>query len=91
STSNLNREGFFRLNVGLDKDAFNSMFEGITDKKGLEAYMNLGIDFTKEDVILPHPTYGALYWICVVNPSNQTFDLLKNHLEISFRKILNKN
>ena len=91
STSNLNRERFFRLNVGLDKETFNSMFGGITDKKGLEAYLNLGIDFTKEDVILPHPTYGALYWVCVVNPSNKTFELLKKFLKISFNKISKKD
>ena len=33
NTSNLNREGFYRLNVGLDKDTFMPMFEGLTDKK----------------------------------------------------------
>lgn len=91
STSNLNREGFFRLNIGLDKETFNSMFGGITDKKGFEAYLNLGIDFTKKDVILPHPTYGAMYWICVVNPSNKTFELLKKYMELSFNKISKKN
>jgi len=87
NTSNLNREGFFRLNIGLDKEKFNSMFGGITDKKGFEAYLNLGIDFTKEDLILPHPTYGAMYWICVVNPSNKTFELLKKYLNLSYNKI----
>ena len=60
STSNLNREGFFRINIGLDKETFNSRFGGMTNKKGFDAYLNLGIDFTQEDVILPHPTYGAM-------------------------------
>jgi hypothetical protein len=91
STSDLNREGFFRLNIGLDKETFNSMFGGMTDDKGFEAYMNLGIDFTKEDVILPHPTYGAMYWICVVNPSGNTFESLKRYLELSFNKISKKS
>jgi hypothetical protein len=91
STSDLNRAGFFRLNIGLDKETFNSMFGGMTDQKGFEAYMNLGIDFTKEDIVMPHPTYGALYWICIVNPSNKTFESLKEHLELSFNKISGKN
>jgi Family of unknown function (DUF6194) len=87
STSNLNREGFYRINVGLDKDTFNSMFGGLTDKKGFEAYMNLGIDFTKEDTIMPHPTYGAMYWVCVVNPSDETFKTLKKFIELSYHTV----
>ena len=63
----------------------------MTDNKGFEAYLNLGIDFTKEDVLLPHPTYGAMYWICVVNPSSKTFELLKKYLGLSFNKISKKN
>lgn len=90
STSNLNREGFFRLNVGLDGETFNSMFGGLTSEKGLEAYLNLGIDFTKEDTILPHPTYGAMYWVCVVNPSKETFESVKEYLALSYNKVSKK-
>lgn len=65
STSNLNREGFFRLNIGLDKKTFDSMFNGITDKKGFEAYLDIGIDFTKEDtryylIQLTEPCIGSV-------------------------------
>jgi hypothetical protein len=91
STSNLNREGFYRLNVGLDKETFVSMFKGLTNEKGFEAYLNLGIDFTKEDTLLPHPTYGAMHWVCVVNPSKETFQKwLKKYLEVSYHKISKK-
>lgn len=86
--SNLNREGFFRLNIGLDKETFMPLFGGLTEKKGLESFMDVGIDFTVEDTLLPHPTYGSLYWVCVVNPSEKTFDGLKEYLEISYNKIV---
>lgn len=88
--SNLNREGFFRLNIGVDKDTFMPLFGGLTDKKGLEAYMDVGIDFTAEDTLMPHPTYGSLYWVCVVNPSSKTFETLKKYLEISYKNISKK-
>ncbi|WP_207421549.1 DUF6194 family protein [Desertivirga brevis] len=88
STSNLNREGFYRLNVGLDKETFMALFSDLTDKKGFEAYLNLGIDFTKEDTIFPHPAYGAMYWVCVVNPSKETFEkALKGYLKLSYNKV----
>ena len=85
--SNLNRNDFFRINIGVDKETFSSMFDGMTNKKGLEAYLDVGIDFTKVDVILPHPTYGSLFWVCVVNPSKKTFETLKAYLKISYEKI----
>lgn len=91
NTSNLNREGFYRLNIGLDKETFLSLFGGLTKEKGFEAYMNLGIDFTQKDKLLPHPTYGAMYWVCIVNPSEMTLEnLLRDYLEISYNKIAKK-
>ena len=32
------------------------------------------VDFGAEDVFLPHPLYGALGWVCVVNPGAATLD-----------------
>lgn len=85
--SNLDRDDYFRINIGIDKKIFNAMFDGMTSEKGLEAYLELGIDYTREDIIQPHPTYGSLYWICVVNPSDKTFERLKEYLSISYIKI----
>lgn len=73
-TSDLNREGFYRLNICLDKETFSPMFGILTQEKGFEAYLNLGIDFTQEDTLLPHPHYGAMSWVCIVNPSKVTFE-----------------
>lgn len=87
NASNLNREGFYRLNIGLDKETFLSLFEGLTKEKGFEAYLNLGIDFTQEDKLLPHPTYGAMYWACIVNPSKESFEKsLEKYLKLSYKK-----
>ncbi|KQR54436.1 hypothetical protein ASF88_06510 [Leifsonia sp. Leaf336] len=32
------------------------------------------VDYGAEDVFLPHPLYGALGWVCVVNPGAATLD-----------------
>ncbi len=87
NVSNLNQDGFFRMNFAIDKETFESKFGGLTDKKKLEAYMNLGIDFTQQDIIMPHPTYGSMNWVCVINPSKNTFELIKKHLQTTFAKI----
>ncbi len=69
--SDLDRPGVYRLNIGVGKDTYRSLFP--SGQMPLE----LGYDFTANDVILPHPEYGRIYWICVLNPSEATFDALK--------------
>jgi hypothetical protein len=64
--SNLDRPGVFRLNIGLRKPTFQSLFGiGTID---VSAY-----DFTALDTIMPHPDYAPQSWICVLNPSDDTF------------------
>jgi hypothetical protein len=31
-------------------------------------------DFTALDQVMPHPVYGRQYWVCVLNPSDETFE-----------------
>lgn len=84
SVSQLNREGFFRLNIGIDKASFSTTFDGIALKKGIGAYVDSGIDFTAENVVMPHPIYGAMYWLCIVNPGKDKLPVLKKHLDIAY-------
>ena len=65
--SNLNRPGIFRLNVGVSKATFQSLFG--TAESSARSY-----DFTALDQIMPHPVYGSMYWLCVLNPSAETFE-----------------
>src|ERR1700731_3779722 len=57
--SDLNREGVFRLNVGVGKETFAALF-------GPEKHD--AHDFTALDRLMPHPVYGKMYWVCVLNP-----------------------
>ena len=75
--SNLDRPGVFRLNIGVSKQTFQSLFG--TGKVDLSAY-----DFTALDTIMPHPDYAAQSWICVLNPSEATFQTLQPLLTEAF-------
>jgi len=90
NVSKLDREGFFRLNIGVDTRTFMSMFEGVTEKKGIGAYLDSGIDFTKEDTLFPHPVYGSMYWVSVVNPSGEMFEVLKGYLDEAYGKLVKR-
>ena len=77
--SDLNRPGVFRLNVGVSKETFQTLFDP-TEKH----------DFTALDKLMPHPVYGKMYWVCVLNPSPATFQavqpLLAEAYELAVRK-----
>jgi hypothetical protein len=66
--SDLNRTGVFRLNVGVSKKTFQSLFGSQPEE---------GHDFTALDRLMPHPVYGKMYWACVLNPSEATFEAVK--------------
>jgi Family of unknown function (DUF6194) len=65
NASNLNRPGVFRLNIGVSRETFRSLVgapPGDAER-----------DFSVLDHVLPHPVYGAQSWLCVLNPSVETF------------------
>ena len=60
--SNLDRPSVFRLNIGVSRETYGSLFPDDGDH-----------DFTVLDRLLPHPVYGRNHWVCVLNPSESTF------------------
>lgn len=65
--SNLDRPGVYRLNIGVNRETFKSLFG--TKKIDISNY-----DFTALDVIMPHPDYSSQHFLCVLSPSEATFD-----------------
>jgi hypothetical protein len=64
--SDLDREGVFRLNLGLTRATFERLV-------GDDLAAADPPDYTALDTILPHPTYAAQLWISILNPSATTF------------------
>jgi hypothetical protein len=86
--SNLNRPGIFRLNIGVSKQTFQSIFG--TEEVDLKDY-----DFTALDVIMPHPEYAQYHFICVLSPSEKSFEeirpLLAEAHDIAARRYASQN
>ncbi len=77
--SNLNRPSVFRLNIGIGKQTFRSLFGDPARSSGSDSAQISGVngsssDFTALDQVMPHPVYGRMYWVCVLNPSDETFE-----------------
>ncbi|MFF1304841.1 DUF6194 family protein [Streptomyces sp. NPDC058307] len=60
TASDLDPPGRWRVNVQVGRTALPELL-------GAERH-----DPAAADVVLPHPVYGALGWICVVNPGERT-------------------
>jgi hypothetical protein len=86
--SNLNRPGVFRLNIGVSKQTFRSLFG--TEEVNVNDY-----DFTALDVIMPHPEYAQYHFICVLSPGEETFEkirpLLAEAYDIAARRYASQN
>lgn len=86
--SRLDRPGVYRLNIGVSRETFKSLFGA--DKVNVSDY-----DFTVLDTLLPHPDYSAQFFICVLSPGDETFEkihpLLAEAYEIAVRKFNRRN
>lgn len=67
TASRLVRPGVFRLNIGLPRAAYRELAPADGDLAEL-------------DVLLPHPEYAALGWVCVLNP-DRTWPLVTGLLD----------
>ena len=77
--SNLSRPSVCRLNIGVGKQTFRALFgkpklPSSTDSAPESDATASDYDFTALDKVMPHPVYGNMYWVCVLNPSNATFE-----------------
>jgi hypothetical protein len=77
SASNLNRSDVFRLNIGISKLTYRSLFGQQPSRPHAGGVVDTGHDFTALDQLIPHPVYGWMSWVSVLNPSAVTFEAIK--------------
>jgi len=70
NTSQLSRPGVFRLNIGVGRDGFRTLF-------GQPSKLGADYDYAALDTLMPHPVYAPQSWVCVLNPSPATFETVK--------------
>lgn len=83
-SSQLNRNGTFRVNLGLRKQTFQNQFGELPKRPAKGSVVEMSYDFTNTDTIMPHPVYAWMGWICVLNPTIETFESLKTYIQESY-------
>lgn len=89
-SSNLNREGIYRLSIGVGKKQYQQLFGEMPKRPAKGKFVNIDVDFTITATLMPHPIYAWLGWVCINNPNNQNLDLLKHLLAISYQNVMIK-
>jgi hypothetical protein len=72
NVSKLDRGGIYRINIGVPKETFDSLFANISSEQT--------IDYTTLDLFMPHPHYAKQFYICILNPSSKNEDLVKKYI-----------
>lgn len=92
--SNLDRSEVFRLNIGISKSTFRSLFGQQPSRPQAGRVVDTGHDFTALDQLMPHPVYGWMSWVAVLNPSATTFEgvkpLLSEAYSLAIAKFTNR-
>ncbi|MCZ8282243.1 MAG: DUF6194 family protein [Aquidulcibacter sp.] len=72
--SQLDREGVWRLNMGVSKGEFFELFGPQPPRPRKGGVVEGGWDFMALDQLTPHPIYGWMSWVSCLNPSTETWE-----------------
>ncbi len=89
-SSSLYREGVFRVSTGITKEEFLKMFSRVPGRPPKGGVIDVDVDFSECNRILPHPIYGWMSWICINSPSVGMFQKYLTFIDISYAKAVRK-
>lgn len=75
--SDLDRPGVFRLNIGVRRSTYVSLFGEPPVWPKDTGIVDTGHDFTTLDELMPHPVYASMGWVCILSPSEAKFEEIK--------------
>lgn len=82
----LDRKNVFRLNMGITKECYLSLFSHVPKRPSKGCFIKGDYNFQELNKILPHPIYSWMGWVCVLNPDYKTFETCKRLLDNAYDK-----
>jgi len=68
NVSNLDRNGVFRINIGVSKDTYNKLNINLLVEDN---------DYSVLNMFLPHPHYAKQHFVCILNPIGDNLEQTK--------------
>ena len=84
--SGLERAGVYRLNIGVGKETYTRLFGPPPPHPEEWSVAETGHDDNQLDRLVLHPTYSPMAWVCVLNPSEETFANVVPLLQEAYEK-----
>lgn len=69
--SNLDRDGVFRINIGVSRETYDTLFPGPAAPD---------LDYSVLDTFLPHPEYARQHFICILNPLQRNTEATRRYI-----------
>lgn len=79
--SSLNREGVFRLAIGLPPATYRKYFGDKPPRPAKGAIVNTGHKFNALNELMPHPIYAWMNWAQILSPSEEMFSRIFELIE----------
>jgi hypothetical protein len=68
--SRLDEPDAWRLNLGLTKATYTSLFGPVPTERDADWVLDSGHDYAVRDELMPHPFYASQHWVGIVCPSD---------------------
>lgn len=72
-SSELDRPGVFRLSIGIGKNSYEELFGDKPKRPAKGCIIDTEHDFTVQNKLMPHPIYGWMSWVQILNPTESKF------------------
>ena len=82
--SDLDRTGIYRLNFGISKNSFLSLFPEVPSRPAKGKIIVGNYDFTATNVLTPHPIYGWMPWLAILSPDEEQLERIKPFIQESY-------
>lgn len=88
--SSINREGVYRVNFGIGKRRFIERFGYLPRRPEAGGAIDMPVDFTELDALIPHPVYAWMGWVSILNPTQEKFDIVIKLLDETYNELVKK-
>lgn len=84
AASHLDRDGrTYRVDLRVDRQTYEDLLGPAPRQPAGYEVIDTGFDYAAVDVVLPHPFYAPMHWVCIVNPAERTRSQLAHLIEIA--------
>lgn len=83
-------DSVYRVNFGISTESFISMFHQKPSRPKKGSTIDGGYNFTALNTLTPHPVYGWMKWVSILNLTQEKFNDIKYLIDESYTLSINK-